>query len=213
GGVGDWQCTSGAACASRSDDIGYFDDLHAELARIVPIDPSRVYATGISNGAAMVYRLACERPERFAAIAPVGGANQFAAAGGSCAAGVAVLHIHGTADPCWAYGGGTAACAQKDGKRKVGVDDTLAGARVRNGCSDTCSEELLPDTADDGMTSVRVRWDGCTAAVELVRVDGGGHTWPGGWQYFSADRVGPVTRDFDADDLFVEFFDAHPKAR
>jgi len=35
------------------------------------IDRQRVFAAGFSNGAAMVYRLACERPDRVAAVAPV----------------------------------------------------------------------------------------------------------------------------------------------
>ena len=46
------------------------------LTALLPVDPTRVYAAGMSNGAAMSHRLACERPERYAAIVAVAGANQ-----------------------------------------------------------------------------------------------------------------------------------------
>ena len=209
GGVGDWQCVSGGACKSGADDLRYFDELHAEIGRLVPIDANRVYATGLSNGAAFPNRLACERSEILAAIAPVGGANQHAAAGGACAPGVAVFHIHGTEDPCWTYESSTAACLQTDGKIKVGARASLDAWAERNGCSPLPSEERLPDTSDDGTVTTRLRWLDCAADVEHLRVEGGGHTWPGGDAY--SDVAGPVSQDFDADDLILEFFDAHPR--
>ena len=139
--------------------------------------------------------------------APVGGNNQFAAAGGACAGGVAVLAIHGTDDPCWRFEDSRETCAQNDGLIKVGVDASMEGWRQRNGCTDEITTEPVPDTADDGTRATRVRWTGCEAAVELIRIEGGGHTWPQGFQYFGVDRVGPVSMDFDADDLILEFFD------
>ncbi len=213
GGVDDWQCASGPACKAGYDDIGYVDDLLAEVGRIVPLEPRRIYATGISNGGAMTHRLACERPEVLAAIAPVGGGNQHAAAGGSCPDPVPVLHIHGTDDPCWTYDTSARSCLQTDGKLKVGVDDSMAGWAARNQCgAGAPGEEGIADAdPDDGTTSVRLRWPGCAADTELVRVDGGGHTWPDGYQYTGSDRVGIVTHDFDADELIVDFFQAHAR--
>lgn len=75
-----------------------------ELARGVPLDPTRVYATGHSNGAMMAYRLAVDAPERIAAIAPVAGmmvTDRFPPA-----RPVPVLHIHSVADPRALYAGG-----------------------------------------------------------------------------------------------------------
>ena len=210
GGVGDWQCVSGGACKSGADDLRYFDELHAEVGRLWPIEPTRVFATGLSNGAAMPSRLACERSEVLAAIAPVGGANQHAAAGGACDPGVAMLHIHGTDDPCWTYETSAEACLQADGKNKVGARESIDGWVARNGCEPTPIEEPLPDAADDDTQTTRLRWIGCNGDVEHLRVTGGGHTWPGGYAY--SDVVGRVSRDFDADDLILEFFDAHPRA-
>lgn len=209
GGVHDWQCVSGGACRDGVDDVAYVEAVLDDLARWAPIDPARVYATGMSNGAAMSYRLACALPERFAAIAPVAGADQWGAAQGCPSdAPVAVLHVHGTEDPCWAYEGGDAACAQDDGGAKASVEDSLARWATRNGCVGEPTVEALPDLADDGTTVERVRWSGCVAPVEHLRVLGGGHTWPDGDAYLPERRIGPVSRDVNANAELWAFFAA-----
>ncbi len=212
GGVGSWQCTSGGACKSGVDDVAYFDDLLDEIERVIPIDPARIYATGLSNGGAITHRLACERADVLAAIAPVGAGNQFAAAGGDCDVQVPVLAIHGTDDPCWTYTTGAAACAQKDDLDKIGGIESTEAWAARDGCADTTTEDAVDDVdPDDGTTSTLVRWDGCAADVELLRIDGGGHTWPRGFQYTSTDTVGRVSLDVDANAMMLDFFDAHPR--
>ncbi|MBI4254273.1 MAG: alpha/beta fold hydrolase, partial [Candidatus Rokubacteria bacterium] len=50
----------GAAAAQNVDDVGFVLALLRDLARDLPLDPARVYATGHSNGAMMAYRLAIE---------------------------------------------------------------------------------------------------------------------------------------------------------
>lgn len=212
GGVGDWQCVSGAACREGSDDVAYLRRVVADVAGRLPVDRRRIYAAGLSNGAAMSHRLACEAADLFAAIVAVGGGNQLAAAQG-CAPvrPVAVLQVHGSADPCWPYEGGTGSCLQRDGKRKVGVAETLAGWATRNGCGAPPREEALPDLADDGMRTTRIRWPGCRAGgdVVLLRIEGGGHAWPDGHQYLPARLVGRPTRDF-GNSLLWRFLADHP---
>jgi polyhydroxybutyrate depolymerase len=44
-----------------------------------------------------------------------------------------------------------------------------------------------------------------------VRVNGGGHTWPGGPQYLPKDLIGPVSGQIDASGYIAEFFAAHPQ--
>jgi polyhydroxybutyrate depolymerase len=53
------------------DDLGYVDRVAAEVAQWFPTDFAQLWATGISNGARFVYRLAAERPQLFSAFAPV----------------------------------------------------------------------------------------------------------------------------------------------
>lgn len=78
GGADGWQCVSGRACKDGVDDVAYFRALLDDLSRWVAVDSRRVYATGLSNGGAMSHRLACQMAERVAAIAALGGANQYA---------------------------------------------------------------------------------------------------------------------------------------
>lgn len=208
GGTGEWQCVSGGACNAGVDDLAYVGDVLAEVGRALPVDPRRRYATGISNGGAISHRLGCELSPPLAAIAPVGGANQFADSGGACPAALPVLDLHGTADPCWEYGGGLRVCIGADGK-KTSVAATMEGWRIRNGCDATFVDTPLPDRdAIDGVTAVRRVWDRCEQATEHLRFDGGGHTWPGGYQYLPVDEVGPVARDVDSE-VILDFFEAH----
>jgi len=144
GGEKGWQCVSGRACKDGVDDIAYFRVLLDDLSRWVPVDPKRVYATGLSNGAAMSHRLACQMGDRIAAIAAVGGANQYATAA-ACTPPrpVPVLQIHGTADPCWPYEGGKQACAQRDDLDKISVDESMRIWATVNGCGTAGSAEPL----------------------------------------------------------------------
>ena len=126
---------------------------------------------------------------------------------------VPVLHTHGTGDLCWGYDGQIDVEVCRDGTKGlfVGVEDSMAFWREANGCTGT-AEEPLPDLADDGLTTTRVSGTGCAADTVLLRVDGGGHTWPGGWQYLPATMIGPVTEDFVGNDEIWAFFKAHPRA-
>lgn len=212
GGRDGWQCVSGGACQAGVDDLAYLDDLLADVGRVVPLDPSRVFATGLSNGAAISHRAACERPDRIAAIAAVGGANQHVAAGGACAAQVPVLQIHGTEDPCWTFRTGTAACLERGDEPKVGGLESTESWRQRNGCGETPVETSLADVdPGDGTTAVLLEYPGCAADVTLLRIDGGGHTWPRGWPYFDEEDIGRTSQDVDANALILDFFDAHPR--
>ena len=198
GGGGAHACVSGRACDDNVDDVAYVRDLLAEVARTIPVDARRIFVTGMSNGGGMSHRLACELGDRIAAIASVAGGNQHAFAGGACTGGAAILEIHGTDDTRWTY-------ATTD---KAGVDDSMTAWAARNGCSQAVIDEPLPDRdPDDGATSSRRRWQGCTHATELIRSEGAGHTWPNGHPYMQ--RAGVVTKDFGSE-VIVDFFDANP---
>ncbi len=211
GGVDGWVCIGGGACASQVDDMRYVDTVHAIVETLLPIDPNRVYATGLSNGGAIANRLACERPQRMAGIASIGGANQFAAAGGNCPGDVAFLHIHGTEDPVWLYETGKAGLDVQGDGIVVGAEDATASWALRNGCSADPVSTPIADTVNDGTTSTRIQYQDCDRPVDLIRVDGGGHTWPQGYAYLGEDKIGRVAQDFDADDLILEFFNANPR--
>ena len=101
---GDNQWNSGVADnssypTSDSDDVGFINALIDTLTNDYSIDPSRIYATGYSNGGFMAYKLACQLSNRIAAIAPVGGVlSRTTATNCNPLRTIPVLHIHGTED-------------------------------------------------------------------------------------------------------------------
>lgn len=64
----------GYALNNKVDDVGFISALIDKLVRDYPVDPKRIYATGISNGGMMSHRLGIELPHKLAAIASVVGA-------------------------------------------------------------------------------------------------------------------------------------------
>ncbi len=102
-----WADGRGASVPDRTgvDDVGFITGLVAKLVSDFGIEPGHVYATGMSAGAFMVNRLACERADVFAAVAPVAGTL---GVNMGCAPSrpVAVLETHGTADPVVPFNGG-----------------------------------------------------------------------------------------------------------
>jgi polyhydroxybutyrate depolymerase len=211
GGVDQWRCTSGRACDKDVDDRQYIEDLLDDLEARVNVDTSRIYFTGLSNGAAMSYRVACQLSDRVAAIVPVGGAMQWTT-NHTCEPSrpIPVMHIHGTADPCWKYEGGVPECIDDQAdKEHVSVERTLGEWRDINGCSDRVFQEDVPDEAAlDGSQTVRVTYQECDVPLVHMLVDGGGHTWPDGHQYLSRSRIGPVSRDWGSEVIW-DFMSRH----
>jgi polyhydroxybutyrate depolymerase len=201
----------GFAKARNIDDVGFTRALLDDLERVVRVDPDRVFATGMSNGAMMAYRVACELSDRIAAIAPVGAPMGI----DDCrpTRPVPVMHFHGTADELAPFAGGYGRLPT-GGK---GVTDFPPVAQTirrwveANGCDSEPVVEALPDAANDGTRVTTRTWrsDGTGAEVVLVEIESGGHTWPG--MPPVADFLGPSTRDISANDLMWEFFTRHPR--
>ncbi|HMA35061.1 MAG TPA: PHB depolymerase family esterase [Chloroflexia bacterium] len=190
----------GYALAHQVDDVGFVRALIAELGRHYAIDPRRVYATGMSNGGMMAYRLGCELADQIAAIAPVAGAQD----GLRCrpAQPVAVIAFHGTADDHVPYAGGHGSAALSPA-----VDRSVAYAMAFWAQADGCAAR--PQTATQGHI-VHDTYTGCTGAtaVELYTVQDGGHAWPGGVAWPGGP---PPTQEIAASRLLLAFFAAHPR--
>ncbi len=192
------------------DDVGWFARLVGYLVGTANADPDRVYATGFSNGAMFCHRIAVERPELVAAIAPVAAPMPEPLLEPGPARAMPVLLVHGTDDPIVPYGGGPVQGDPKRG-RVVSVEETAARWRTVNRCSGEGSLTELPHRDPDDHTRVRVtRWepedDGSGSEVVLAVVEGGGHTWPGGLQYQPQSKIGVTAGDVHASDLAVDFF-------
>ncbi len=190
----------GEAAKNNVDDVGFVRALIDDLAKLINIDARRVYATGFSNGAIMVYRLSCELSDRIAAIGPVA-ATQIVDDQDAChpARSMPVIHFHGTADRLNPYEGGTTSA----GFKYVSVKDAIGFWAEKNGCTN-------PAQRTESGTIQHDVYAGCASksTIELYSIIGGEHAWPGGEAV--DPRIGKPTMEISATPLMWEFFAAHP---
>ncbi|MEO8805136.1 MAG: PHB depolymerase family esterase [Burkholderiaceae bacterium] len=189
-----------------TDDVNFIGALLDALAAEYKVDARRTYAAGISNGGMMAMRLACELSGRFAAVATVG-ANMPVALAASCrpARAVPVVMFSGTADPLMPYAGGRV--AGRVGGAVLSAPETAAfWARINGAAASPQARALADADPGDGTTTELLEYSG---DVALYRVNGGGHTWPGGAQYAASRFVGKVSKDFSANEAIHAFFARH----
>jgi polyhydroxybutyrate depolymerase len=205
----------GSAAADEVDDVGFLSALISHLAGEFPVDLGRVYVTGISNGGMMSFRMACELPEKIAAVAAAAAAmSEPLSARCSPARPVSVLIMHGTDDPLVPWQGGALTIGPHRGARLLSVADSAAYWAAKDGCAGP-SEKLWEPDADsqDGTRVWRQSYGPCAEGTDVVLygIEGGGHTWPGGWQYLPQVIVGPTSRDINANEVIWRFFQAHTR--
>ncbi len=191
----------GYAVEQQVDDVGFVRALIAALDSEFDLDPRRIYATGMSNGAIMSYRLACQAADIFAAIGPVAATQNFD--GCQPSEPVSIIHFHGTADRHTPYEGGMGPDSLA-GVAFTSVEETIAFWVGR----DACPSE--PESERRG-SILHARYSPCTSgtAVELYTIEGGGHAWPGSVRLRpGADEP---TREISATDTMWTFFASHPK--
>jgi polyhydroxybutyrate depolymerase len=187
-----------------TSDVTFVDDLLADLATAMCIDPHRIFATGFSNGSAFSGKLLCERPYFIAAAGMVS-----APFPNTCPGNVVrpIIEFHGTADPIVAYRGGPVNAVGFDGLNSPGVLDTAAKWADHNGCSGARNLQVASDVT-------RTAWTGCAAHgdIVLLTIQGGGHTWPGPIDLtkLGVFELGATTSSIDATKLTLDFFDTHP---
>lgn len=179
------------------DDKSFISQLIDSLKLNYNIDLNAVYSTGMSNGGFMSQTLACELSNRIAAIASVTGSMFTTQYGSNCHATrpVPMMQIHGTADPTVPYGGNTSA---------LPIDSVVRFWVVRNGCNPTPAFSNVPNTnTTDGCTAEHYVYGNGNSgsSVELYKVIGGAHTWPG-----APFTVGVTNQDFKASVEIWRFF-------
>lgn len=192
----------GAAMRQKIDDVEFIEALIDKLTEMGCIDPRRVYATGISNGAIFTYRLGCDLSDKIAAIAPIAGALMM----DRCTPGrpVPAIIFHGSKDKHVKVEGGRNLMS---GANRA--FPPLAETRDRwiqiNGCSE--ESERIYQKGDSTCWS----YEKCAnqGDVTFCMVEGGGHTWPGG-EPFRPGVLGYTTGDLSANEVMWEFFADHP---
>lgn len=196
----------GYAMEHKTDDVGFISALIDRLSRDYPVDPRRIYATGMSNGGMMTHRLGIELSGKLAAIAPV-----VATLFGDeplPAYPVSALMINGLLDQSVPAAGGAPGgrgADAWDGRPALPAIAQAAFWSKANGCS-------APSAGQHSGALIR-HVSACPAgrAVELLLVKDNGHAWPGGQA--GRRRGDAPSRAVDATGLIWDFFAAHPKAQ
>ncbi|MEZ4806369.1 MAG: PHB depolymerase family esterase [Flavobacteriales bacterium] len=196
-GIRTWN--AGGCCAyamnNNIDDVGFIDALLDTLQADFAIDAQRVYATGMSNGGFMSYRLACELSERFAAIAPVSASMTIAVC--QPIRPVPVIGLHSYLDTSVPYLGGIG----------DGVSDHYNSPQdsVQTAFALHANCAVLRDTIQDDAELTVIRWHECDCQQEMLlyMTRDGGHSWPGGQGTGIGD---PPSTTINANDLMWDFF-------
>jgi polyhydroxybutyrate depolymerase len=183
------------------DDVGFIREIIKTISQQLTIDKSRIFATGMSNGGMMAYRLACEMPETFRAVAAVAGTDNTTKCQPSVP--ISILHIHAKDDDHVLFHGGSG----KTFWDKSTITEFTSVPETRdkwvklNGCLSTPKRVLETKGASCE------RYTGCRndVAVQLCVTDSGGHSWPGGKK---PRRFigGQPSNALSANDVMWEFF-------
>jgi polyhydroxybutyrate depolymerase len=195
------------------DDVGFLKKLLEIVAARYAIDRKRVFATGISNGGFMSYRLACDASATFLAIAPVV-AGLSVDLGPRCRPErpVAVAIMNGTEDPLVPWQGGHVGALGIKRGETWSAERTYEKWIELDACKVRFDEPEVNKVPDDETSLVRHRAVNCAAGAE-VRLDeirGGGHNWPRGAKYLGVAFVGRISQEFDANEEIWRFFKSIP---
>jgi len=195
-----WRASQGAG---QNRDVRFISELIDTLEAAYNIDPARVYADGLSNGGGMAFLLSCTLSDRIAAVGMVGAALFLPWDQCPDHRPVPMMAIHGTADRHTRYHGGVAWMARN--QKFPDIPAWTATYARRNHCGPNPVESVV--AAD----VTRIEYTNCAedAAVVLYRIEGGGHSWPGGGplpEWF----VGTTSHSIDASSEMWAFFRDHP---
>lgn len=200
----------GPPAANHVDDVAFITQMVQAISDQLSIDKNRIYVSGISNGGALAYRLACNT-DVFAAIGP-----DSTDLLGDCPSPkpISVIHIHGLADTTFPFMGGPGK-RNNTGQGKYPSDtsgpaipDLIATWRKVDSCPD-------PTTSTSGAVTTYIADCPNGRSVELVTIDGAGHQWPGGAPEKPAAellvQLDPPSTALNATDTIWDFFSKHPK--
>ena len=195
---------TGPARNPHINDVLFVSDLLNSLQSTLCINPSRIYATGFSNGGGMTYVLACKMADRIAAFAPVSGSYPTVPGGCDPARPVPLLEFHGTADRVVPYIGSST-------KNYPPVMQWLQSWVTLDSCTTT------PIITHTVANVTEYQWKGCRGNATLIhyQLAGWPHAWPQltGPKHFPSRpprRTIPTVTSLNATPLIWTFFEEHP---
>lgn len=203
----------GIARKENVDDVGFIGKMIDHMITKYHVDPQLVFVCGISNGGLMSATLAAKIPDKIKAIGMV--SSNFSKVylddmESSSPNPFPIIIIHGTEDPIFPYEEGQITVFNKNRGDVVGVEKSISYMLTLNGnSSEGVETDLTNDDLFDRCSTQKIVYPNLEnphLKVELLKVFGGGHTWPGGHQYLPKKLIGRVTKDFNAADELWGFF-------
>lgn len=193
---------AGYCCAyaanNNIDDVGFINALIDHLIGELAIDENLIYATGMSNGGMMAYRLACELSDRIAAIGPVACTMVAEECGPNRP--VPVIQFHSYLDENIPYQGGIGNGLSSH--YNPPLDSVMTVWSEKNECVNMAFTEV----ENDEYTFTRSSDCACLSEVHLYLTTDGGHSWPGGDATIIGD---PPSEYIDATGVMWDFFSSY----
>jgi polyhydroxybutyrate depolymerase len=183
-------------------DVVFISELIDELRASYNIDPARIYANGLSNGAGMAFALSCTLSHRIAAVGLVASAHILPFDWCADTRPVPMVAFHGTADPVTPYAGGKVWIAAD---AFPSIPQWTARWARRNRCAASATESAAAASV------TKLEYTGCAddASVVLYTIRNGGHSWPGGLR-LPEWLLGKTSDDIDATRVMWKFYQEHP---
>ena len=195
----------GYAMKKNVDDVGFISALIDRIVSDYPVDPLRIYATGMSNGGMMTHKIGIMLSRRIAAIAPV-----VATVFGDevrPAHPVPALMLNGMLDKSVPVAGGPPGGRFRnawDGKPTQPARQQAEFWAEVNGCAGGAEQ-------DDRGPLVFLRYR-CPAgrAVEIYLIKDNGHAWPGGKR--GSPRGDKPSTALNGTEVIWKFFKMHKRS-
>lgn len=208
--------------AGTRDDVAFLAHVIDAVSGSACIDAKRVYATGVSGGGRMASQVACDLPDRIAAIAPISGVR-FPLASDTpphtvtCSPGraVPVIAIHGVWDPVNAFAAtpppeasslpAAIAPPVPGSSWSYSAEEAVARWAANNGCKPT--PRVAAETPNIDVVSYRA----CKANADVVlyKVKNSGHASPGHGIEAYDFLLNPTNDEVDGTVVAWDFLSAH----
>lgn len=198
----------------NTEDLNFIDKLIEEVRKLHKVDGNKIFAAGLSDGGLFAFKLACDRSEIIAAVAPVA-ANMASELVEKCkpTRPVPIINFVGTDDKFIPMNGGVV--RGKLGFKKKGTvlstNQTIAFWIKRNKCKEKPDVDKVRDQAKKDKTyAILEKYENCESGADIFRwiIGEGGHTWPSGAQ--KNKLLGKVSNEVNASEEIWNFFARHP---
>jgi polyhydroxybutyrate depolymerase len=192
--------------AEESKDLIFIRQLINTIGKKYKVDKNRIYATGYSSGAEMIYLAACTLNDKIAAFAPVAG-NMRASYVSGCknSKPVPILLIHGTEDPYEKWDGDPS-------KEMLSVQEVLNFWKSKNKNIKPEQKQIIYPYKDPSNIATTAQLEICDFAknkteVSILKILNGGHTWPSAPTSLRIETfLGKTNYDVNANEIIWDFF-------